>query len=337
MPDAIRAGGRRRAGRHAALGARGRGRRRPRGGRPDRLVRGWMATSCSGRPGRRRDRVGIVPDGALGGPRPRRHVRLRRAAATTLPARLPPHALHGTVLDRRWQRRRRALHRDRARTGLAVRAASRSSGFELLGRIADLPSRGPGRRAHAGLDRLASVVRPATGRRATASCELDDRRRRRCTVRDAAGHQRRRDAFAPPPGPWDDCFTDLRRPPVLRWPGFLELDDRVRLPRLGRLHRSPRTRCASSRRRRRPTRSTASPAIVEPGRPLTADDDLVLAVARGLRRSSSAGGRDRGHERQPAGELGVGQRIDLRRGHRRHGVRVDRRRRRWRARPRRPG
>ena len=23
----------------------------------------------------------------------------------------------------------------------------------------------------------------------------------------------------PPPGPWDDCFTDLRRPPVLRWPG----------------------------------------------------------------------------------------------------------------------
>ena len=27
----------------------------------------------------------------------------------------------------------------------------------------------------------------------------------------------------PPPGPWDDCFTDLARPPVLRWPNALEL------------------------------------------------------------------------------------------------------------------
>jgi aldose 1-epimerase len=29
---------------------------------------------------------------------------------------------------------------------------------------------------------------------------------------------------APKPRPWDDCFTGLRRPPVLRWPGFLELE-----------------------------------------------------------------------------------------------------------------
>jgi len=27
----------------------------------------------------------------------------------------------------------------------------------------------------------------------------------------------------PPPGPWDDCFTDLSGPPILRWPGALEL------------------------------------------------------------------------------------------------------------------
>ena len=26
---------------------------------------------------------------------------------------------------------------------------------------------------------------------------------------------------APPAGPWDDCFTDLSGPPVLRWPGAL--------------------------------------------------------------------------------------------------------------------
>lgn len=28
---------------------------------------------------------------------------------------------------------------------------------------------------------------------------------------------------APPPGPWDDCFTDLDAEPVIRWPGFVEL------------------------------------------------------------------------------------------------------------------
>jgi aldose 1-epimerase len=27
------------------------------------------------------------------------------------------------------------------------------------------------------------------------------------------------DTVPPPPGPWDDCFTDLSAPPVLRWPG----------------------------------------------------------------------------------------------------------------------
>ncbi len=27
----------------------------------------------------------------------------------------------------------------------------------------------------------------------------------------------------PPPGPWDDCFGDLARPPVLTWPGALQL------------------------------------------------------------------------------------------------------------------
>ena len=40
--------------------------------------------------------------------------------------------------------------------------------------------------------------------------------------RDADGIATRR-TVPPPPGPWDECFTDLRRPPVLRWPGFLEL------------------------------------------------------------------------------------------------------------------
>jgi aldose 1-epimerase len=41
-------------------------------------------------------------------------------------------------------------------------------------------------------------------------------------VRDAEGiavDQR----IPPPAGPWDDCFTDLAGPPVLRWGGAAEL------------------------------------------------------------------------------------------------------------------
>jgi galactose mutarotase-like enzyme len=26
-----------------------------------------------------------------------------------------------------------------------------------------------------------------------------------------------------PPGPWDDCFVDVTSPPVVRWPGALEI------------------------------------------------------------------------------------------------------------------
>ncbi|MEY2448164.1 MAG: aldose 1-epimerase, partial [Acidimicrobiaceae bacterium] len=43
-------------------------------------------------------------------------------------------------------------------------------------------------------------------------------------VRDAEGIAVPDDKISPPPpGPWDDCFTGLSGPPVLRWPGALEL------------------------------------------------------------------------------------------------------------------
>jgi aldose 1-epimerase len=29
--------------------------------------------------------------------------------------------------------------------------------------------------------------------------------------------------IAPPPGPWDNCFTSLEREPTIRWPGLIEL------------------------------------------------------------------------------------------------------------------
>jgi aldose 1-epimerase len=42
-------------------------------------------------------------------------------------------------------------------------------------------------------------------------------------VRDAEGIAVPEKGSPPPAGPWDDCFTDLTGPPVLRWPGALEL------------------------------------------------------------------------------------------------------------------
>ena len=42
-------------------------------------------------------------------------------------------------------------------------------------------------------------------------------------VRDAEGIAVPEKVSPPPPGPWDDCFTDLSGPPVLRWPDGLDL------------------------------------------------------------------------------------------------------------------
>ena len=47
--------------------------------------------------------LGLLPDGAVRRPGPRRRVHVRRATPTTCRPTLPPHAIHGTVLDRRWQ------------------------------------------------------------------------------------------------------------------------------------------------------------------------------------------------------------------------------------------
>ena len=54
-------------------------------------------------------------------------------------------------------------------------------------------------------------------------------------VRDAEGIATA-ELVTPPPGPWDDCFTDVRRPPAAALAGLPRAHDRVRVPRLGGLH-----------------------------------------------------------------------------------------------------
>ena len=151
-----------------------------------------------------------------------------RGRRLQLPIATPPHAIHGTVLDRPWR-----LIADRTistELGPAWPFAGRViQRFDLQdGRLAfrlevhadepmpasagwhpwflRQPPAAPGRRA------AAALLRPV-------ELDLDAGAMYR---RDAVGIATT-DRVAPAAGPWDDCFTDLRRSPVLRWPGFLEL------------------------------------------------------------------------------------------------------------------
>ena len=136
-----------------------------------------------------------------------------------LPATLPPHAIHGTVLDRRWHV-----------VGDATVTTELGPDWPFAGGVVQqfelaedhLTCR---MELHADEPMPASIGwHPYFARRipgVVAPLELDFEAGA-MYVRDEAGiatGQR----VPPPPGPWDDCFTDLRRPPVLCWPGFLEL------------------------------------------------------------------------------------------------------------------
>jgi aldose 1-epimerase len=194
-----------------------------------------------------------------------------------LPMKLPPHAIHGTVLDRPWAR-----VDDRTITSelgpewpFAGRAVQR---FDLeAGRLtcrvelhADEPMpaslgwhpwfrRRPQPVANAGLG-----TAPEPGE---LELEFD------------AGAMYRRDEDGittgdlitpPPPGPWDDCFTDLRRPPVLRWPGFLELTIESDCPSWV-VYTMPTDALCVEPQTAPPDALNTGPAIVVPGQPLIAD------------------------------------------------------------------
>lgn len=146
-----------------------------------------------------------------------------------LPMQLPPHALHGTVLDRPWD----ALDERTIATELGPswpftgRAIQR---FELTaGRFTSHLE------LHADEPMPASIGWHPWFRRQPPEVAVGSARDPEPGAlellfdagamfrRDEDGIATRELVVPPPTGPWDDCFTDLRRPPVLRWPGFLEL------------------------------------------------------------------------------------------------------------------
>ena len=141
-------------------------------------------------------------------------------------------------------------------------------------------------------------------------------------LRDAAGITTTERVSPPPPGPWDDCFTDLRRPPVLRWPGFLELTIESDCPAWV-VYTEPEDALCVEPQTAPPDALNTGPTVVEPGRPLIAE---MTWRWRSLALS----------DRQPAaeviavddgqrpGQLRIGQLGDLGGGHLRHVVRIER-------------
>ena len=197
--------------------------------------------------------------------------------AYQLPLGRPPHAIHGVVFDRPWQVddgttisvelgppwpfagrvvQRIDLEPGRLQLTLELHAAERMPA--MLGwhpwfrRRLDLNGDDPGERS-------------AGARSAGAELDLDFGS---MYLRDAAGIPT--GALVPPPaGPWDDCMTDLRSAPVVRWPDVLELELRSDTSEWVVYTELAQAVCVEPQTGP-PDALNLRPVVVEPGRPLTA-------------------------------------------------------------------
>ncbi len=183
-----------------------------------------------------------------------------------LPITMPPHAIHGTVLDRRWRI-----------VGEGTIATELGPDWPFAGRVVQRFELSAGAlvcrlELHADEPMPASIgwhpwfIRHLPGVPGGLGLDLEA----------GAIYARDRDGIAtarlipPPPGPWDECFTDLRRPPVLRWPGFLELTVESDCPDWV-VYTIPTDALCLEPQTAPPNALNSAPTIVEPGRPLTAE------------------------------------------------------------------
>jgi aldose 1-epimerase len=200
-----------------------------------------------------------------------------RGASHQLPMHLPPNAIHGTVLDRSWQRLDERsigteLGPDWPFAGRAIqRFELRDGRFDFRLEVQADVSMPASIGWHPWFRRrLAGVDRDGLPDASTATPPVElDLDAGSMYVRDPAGITTL--ARIPPvPGPWDDCFTDLRRPPVLRWPGFLELTIESDC-RDWVVYTVPSEALCVEPQTAPPDALNLEPAIVEPGRPLVAE------------------------------------------------------------------
>jgi aldose 1-epimerase len=86
-------------------------------------------------------------------------------------------------------------------------------------------------------------------------------------VRDAEGIATHERISPPPPGPWDDCFTDLTGPPILRWPGALELAIQSNCPCVV-VYDEPAEAVCVEPQSGPPDALNVGPEVADPGRPV---------------------------------------------------------------------
>jgi aldose 1-epimerase len=186
---------------------------------------------------------------------------------------MPPHAIHGTVVDRAWRR-----------VDDGTIATDLGPAWPFAGRVRQWFDLQPGRfsfrlEVHADEPMPASIGwHPWFLRRplSVGAGAGDEARSVELTL--DAGAMYRRDAngittaerIIPSVGPWDDCFTDLRRPPTLRWPGFLELTVESDCPDWV-VYTVPKDAVCVEPQTAPPNALNLGPAIVTPGHPLIAE------------------------------------------------------------------
>ncbi len=76
------------------------------------------------------------------------------------------------------------------------------------------------------------------------------------------------------PGPWDDCFVDVARPPVVRWPGAFEVTIESDAPDWVCYTLPPEALCVEPQTGPPNGLNTDDHAVVGPGRPLVASMSL---------------------------------------------------------------
>jgi aldose 1-epimerase len=154
-----------------------------------------------------------------------------RGETWQLPLTMPPHAIHGTLLDVPW-----TVVRGRDGDPSCTLETTLGAPWPFGGRVEQRVSVEPDRlrsevRVEAG-DRAMPVIvgwhpwfarrlAPLSGRPAPGEVELTFEAGAMLVV-DPPGIPAGPRAPVRP-GPWDDTFVDLARPPVVRWPGAVEL------------------------------------------------------------------------------------------------------------------
>ena len=201
-----------------------------------------------------------------------RHGRFRfNGEEHQLPRNLPPHAIHGTVYDRPWTV-------DDADGASAVLSCDLGPEWPFPGRVTHevlVRDSGVGLRIEVTADDepfpAACGWHPWWRRRLSrggpVEVEVDAES---MWVRGPDGVPTGELVSPPPPGPWDDCLTDLRSAPMLRWEGALELEVDTSCDDLVVFDQPTHAICVEPQTGP-PDALRLTPILVEPGWPLVAE------------------------------------------------------------------